>query len=187
MMYFVIAIIVVAAILWLLWQQKLAYYRKIFNDEHYEQVARWVASCIDMGDVERPSMANGSGIVTNGGVTIGFSRKSVPERDQIHFSISERRGLTTHSVGEKMNSLIMEMLSANSATADCFYTTSGAHHIVLEKDADQPWRLSPISQVVANMKEHRDVPLRFDDTSYITPEMREALRHGKTPEEIHPN
>lgn len=156
---FLVIILLMILAIGLYFRGRMVRYRKIFSDAHYRQVGEWVERVLQLGPVERPSLENGSAFLTDGNVGLVFTCRIDDEHDRVHFSFSDRPGPTTHALGSRMIFFVIQLLSQNGAEADCFYTKSTVHYLVLEKEAGGDWLLSPIDEAIARMENYAPMPL----------------------------
>lgn len=160
MNYGIVVLGVIVLLIWLYWRGMKARYSKVFNDAHYRQVGEWVERVLKLGPIERPSLENGTGFLTDGTVGLVFTRRIDSEHDTLHFSFSDRSGgPTTHALGTRMIFFVIQLLRQNKAKADCFYSKSTVHYLILEKEVGGDWLLTPIEEAIALMQNYTPMPL----------------------------
>jgi hypothetical protein len=165
MPYFLISVVLLAIVLLVgrSIQSFVRYYRKIYSDEHHVQISQWVAKVLQMGPIERPSLEDGSAIITDAKIVLAFTHDIDDEYDTIHFSISQRPRHTTHAVGGRMIFFLIQLLRTNKSNADCFYSSSTVHHLVLQKEKGEAWTLSPVEEAIARMEHYEPLPMELRD------------------------
>ena len=159
MRYVYLTALILAVIVALFVRSKSSYYKAVFSEHHLRVVSDWVEGALKKGQVENPTVEDGTVITTDAGVLLVFTRQYEDEYDWIHFSISQCKGPTTHAVGGLLIFLILQLLNGNKCEADFFYTRSGVHHIELRKPLDGEWTVNSIEDSIQKMSSYRPLPL----------------------------
>lgn len=160
-MSYVIGAVVVVIVAAILIAKKSRDYRKIFNDDHYEEVAEWAKKVLDIYPVEESSLDNGTALQTNAGLAIAYTSRIDEGRRSVHFSISQTSGYTTGAVGGRFVFLLIRLLNKNKSEANLFRTDSSVHHAVFSLPQDQDWELETVANTLADMKKYQPPPISY--------------------------
>jgi uncharacterized integral membrane protein len=160
MLYRIIIILIVLAIIAIFIVANNKYYQKIFARGHYNEIANWAIEVLGKGQVEQPSVDNGTVLMTRAGIVIAYTR-SFDDGDSIHFSISQINRSTTHAVGGRIIFLLLTLLNQNHCNANFFYSQSSVHHLVLQRSEIDEWHVNSIEQVLSKMNSYQPLPLEL--------------------------
>lgn len=161
MPYLIVGIIVVVILLFVLFAASRGpYYKKIFSEPHYAEIHDWLVKALEIGAIPEPSTENGSSVVTSAGIAIALTRDCGQGAEQIHISISEARGTTTHAVANRVGFLLFVSLNQNKCDAGLFYTESRVHHLVFE-NSEATWKIRPKAEAIAAMADYQQLPFVF--------------------------
>ena len=156
-------LLVLALIIIVVIYRKSAYYKNVFSDAHYREIHAWLARALSAPPLEMPSLEAGTAFQTSAGIALALSQVNQTESFQLHISISETRGITTHAIAGRVAFLIFFSLNKNKCTANLFFTPSGVHHIALNKDT-AGWQLRDENESLATMKDFSPLPFMPQDS-----------------------
>jgi len=155
----IIGPIIFLAIIVLVVVRKSRYYRKVFNDDHYGEIARWASGVIEKHPVENPSEEDGTALLTSAGLTLLYTSEITDGDRVVHFSVSQRTGHTTHAVGNRVLFLLIGLLHKNKCEANLFKTQTTVHHAVFTMPADTAWVTESAEAVVREMRNCPELPI----------------------------
>ena len=158
MTYFVGAIVILAAAVFLL-VQKSRYYHRIFGNAHYSEIVSWASEVLALHPVEEPTTANGTAKVTSAGLALAYTSEVKEGRRSVHFSVSQVVGYTTGAVGNRVLFLLIRLLHKNRCEAHLSQAKSTVYHAVFSMPADVPWVLAPVGDVVTDMAHCSSLPI----------------------------
>jgi hypothetical protein len=161
MIYTILVIVVVLAIVAIFIDTNRKYYHKVFDRSHYHEIANWLIEVLGKGEIEQPSVDNGTALMTRAGILIGYTR-SCDDGDSLHFSISQINRSTTHAVGGRIIFLFLTLLDRNHCNAHFFYTQSTVHHLVLERSDIAEWQVNSIERAISAMDSYQPLPLQLE-------------------------
>jgi hypothetical protein len=137
------------------------YYQKIFDRKHYTEIANWAIDMLAKGQVEQPSVDDGTAILTRAEIAIAYTRSIDEDGDSLHFSISQMNRHTTHAVGGRTIFLFLTLFDRNKCDADLFYTKSSVHHPILNRSARLEWQVNSVDRVFSVMNSYQPLPLEL--------------------------
>jgi hypothetical protein len=161
MQYLIIIVSIVLAIVAIFIIANNRYYQKVFARKHYTEIANWAIDVLAKGQVERPSIDDGTAIMTRAGIAIAYTRSFDEDGDSIHFSISQLNRPTTHAVGGRIIFLLLTLFNKNKCDADLFYTQSSVHHLILNRSIIEEWHVNSVDRVVSGMDSYQPLPLQL--------------------------
>ena len=135
------------------------YYRKVYTDDHFDEIARWASGVIEKHPVEDPSEDDGTAFLTSAGLTLLYTSEVTDGDRVVHFSVSQRTGYTTHAVGNRVLFLLIRLLRNNKCEANLFRTQTSVHHAVFSMPADTAWVIEPAEDVVRDMENCPELPI----------------------------
>jgi hypothetical protein len=154
----ILTIVLIIAVIWHFCSES-HYYKRLYSEEHYTEIAQWVASVLRKGSVDSPSLDDGTAIVTSSAVALAYTRSQDDEGDTLQFSVNLTNRLTTHSAAGRLIGFILILLNKNACGATPFYTNSLVHYLVLNRESVGEWIINPTDESIAQMSEY--VPLPF--------------------------
>ena len=157
---FVIAALIGLIVLAL--RKKTAYYQKIYSDAHYAEISRWLVDALALGPVSQPSVENRTGFQTSAQIALSFSRKIEGGKDLIHLGVSQVGNITTHAVASRIGFFMVQLLNKNRADADFFFTESGVHHLVFQKQAGGEWVVNDVPSALEQMAQYEPLPFHAE-------------------------
>jgi len=153
-----VVLVIVAIVLWMSRRSRL--YRRIFNDDHYAEIARWASKVIGIHPVESPSIDDGTAVVTSAGVALAYTSSVDDDGNRsIHFSVSQQGGTTTRAVGGRVLFLLVRLLHTNNSKSELFASESTVHHVIFTMRADKTWEVQPVTATVADMAHYLPQPV----------------------------
>jgi hypothetical protein len=162
MPYAIVAIAVLVVVAFVM-VRSARYYRRIYSEEHYAEIAAWASEAIDRHSVEEPSVDDGTLAVTSAGLLLAYT-SDIDEGDRsVHFSVSQDGRYTTGAVGGRVLFLLIRLLHRNRCEAQLFRTESAVHHAVFTMPAARTWRVESPEAVVADMAMYRPLPIRQEN------------------------
>lgn len=173
-MPYVISIVVIISICLVLAVSKSKRYNRIFNDQHYEEIANWVSIVLKKHPIDTSSLEEGTAFITTAGVILAYTSVNNSGNRSVHFSVSQQEGYTTGAVGGRVLFLILRMLHKNQCTANLYTTKSTVHHAEFSMADGLEWETESIELVVADMENYRPLPIEFVDVA----ELAEAPESG---------
>ncbi len=135
------------------------YHRRIFNEEHYAQIAEWASEVIDRHPVEESSFQDGTLVVTSAGLALAYTSSNDEGDRSIHFSMSQQGRYTTSAVGGRVLFLLIRLLHRNKCDANLFRTESAVHHAIFTMPADRTWEVESVEAAVADMAIYQPLPI----------------------------
>lgn len=139
--------------------RKSRYYRSLFNEEHYAEIAEWASEVIDRHPVEEPSIDDGTAVVTRAGLALAYTSDDDEGNRSIHFSVSQHGRYTTGAVGGRVLFLLIRLLHRNECEANLFRTESAVHHAIFTIPADRTWEVESVEAAVADMALYQPLPI----------------------------
>jgi hypothetical protein len=161
MQYLIIIVSIVLAVFAVFIVANHRYYQKVFDRKHYTEIANWAIEMLAKGQVEQPSVDDGTAIITRAGVAIAYTRSLDEDGDSMHFSISQMNRHTTHAVGGRIIFLLLTLFNKNKCGADLFYTQSSVHHLILNRSEIAEWQVNSVDRVVSEMDSYQPLPLEL--------------------------
>ncbi len=158
MTYAVGAVVVLMVAAFLL-VRKSRYYRRIFSDAHYAEIAGWTSRMVARHPVEEPSPEDGTALLTSAGLALAYTSHTSEGRRSLHFSVSQARGYTTGAVGRRVLFLWIRLLHRNRCEANLFQAESTVYHAVFSMPADAAWVLAPVADAVADVANCPPLPI----------------------------
>jgi len=155
----IIGPIIFLAIIVIVVVRKSRYYRKVFTDDHFGEIARWASRVIEKHPVVDPSEEDGTAFLTSAGLTLLYTSEVTDGDRVVHFSVSQRTGYTTHAVGNRVLFLLIRLLRNNKCEANLFRTQSSVHHAVFTIPADTAWAVESAEAVVRDLENCPELPI----------------------------
>jgi hypothetical protein len=163
MIYLLILIIVFVGLIIWHFHRESRYYAKLYHDDHYTEIANWVASVLQKGNIETPALDTGTAIVTSVGVALAYTREQDAEGDSLHFSVNLTDRLTTHSAAGRLIGFILILLNKNECQGTPFYTKSLVHHLVLTRADIAEWVVNPTDESILLMRDYQPLPFALQE------------------------
>ncbi len=158
-MPFAIAAIALTVVVAVMLFRRSRYYRRLFSDEHYAEVAEWASSVIDRHPVEESAIEDGTAVVTSAGLLLAYTSVDDEGDRSIHFSVSQRGSHTSAAVGGRVLFLLIRLLHRNECEANLFRTESTVHHAIFRMPAQVPWKVGAAEAAVADMAMYQPLPI----------------------------
>ena len=131
---------------------------------HYAEIALWLADALKLGPVGKPSMENRTGFQTSAQIGLSFSREIEDDKDLIHLAVSQVGNITTHAVANRIGFFMVQLLNKNKADADFFFTESGVHHLVFQRQSGGEWVLNDVPSALAGMENYEPLPFHAESS-----------------------
>lgn len=132
-MLWIIAGVVLVAALAFVFYGRAGYYRRIFSDEHFQEV---YSTFVDLLRAQRPSglpadsPAAPSTALTSAGLVLGVTYRAAGDDPVLHISLSQQEPPTTRALANRFAFFLLCVLDRNKLGLNPFFTDSGVHHLV---------------------------------------------------------
>ena len=98
MPYAIVAIAVLVIVAFVILRRS-RYYRSIFSEDHYAEIADWASKVIGRHPVAESSVDEGTLVATSAGLVLAYTSNINEGNRSVHFSVSQQGRYTTGAVG----------------------------------------------------------------------------------------